>query len=281
MRDVSAALLTFLQSGVDFLVAELWEITPVGKSTIYLTSAENNISYGGHTYTSFDLERDEIEEATGLQVATFNFKAFALSTDLLDSQTWQAAGLAGYFDYASVVLRLLFLSDWSTQVGAVLLFTGTVAEIEVALGEIKFTVKSLAEIFNQSFPRNLYQAECPFLLYDSNCGLNAADFAVAGTVGAGSDADTILDASLTQADDYFQFGYIQFTSGDIIGLRRTIDSSESGRLDLTLPFNQAPDVGDTFNVYPGCDRLKATCETKFSNTNFGGQPYIPVPETLY
>lgn len=281
MRNVSAALLTFLQSGTSFLVAELWDITPEGKAAQYYTSAQRSVTYGGHTYTSLDLERGDIEDTVGLQVATLQFTARTESADLVDSLTWQAAAINGYFDQAEVSLRLLFLSDWATQVGAVLLYTGTISDVEVQLGAIKFTVKSLTEVFNQMFPRNLYQSECPFLLYDANCGLTAASFAESGTVAAGSDEDTILDATLTQADDYFSMGYIEFTSGDLSGTRRTVESSVSGQLNLAVPFPQTPEIGDTFNVYPGCDRKQATCTTKFSNTNFGGQPYIPQPEVLY
>lgn len=281
MRDVSAALLDFLQSGTEFVVAELWKITPAGKSALYFTSAQEAFSYGGQTYNSLDIEREDIEDASGLQVSTLDFSVYAPEDAVLDSLTWPEAAINGYFDGAAVELRLLFLFDWATQVGAVLLFTGTVSDVDVHLGKIKFTAKSLMEVFNQLFPRNLYQSTCPFLLYDANCGVLAASFAVAGAVAADSDADTILDASLTQADDYFAFGYVEFTSGDLSGQRRTVESSESGRLDLATPFPQDPEVGDAFNVYPGCDRTKATCEAKFSNTNFGGTSFIPQPEVLY
>jgi uncharacterized phage protein (TIGR02218 family) len=40
----------------------------------------------------------------------------------------------------------------------------------------------------------------------------------------------------------------------------------------------APANGDTFNIYPGCDKKQATCSTKFANlTHFRGFPYIPRP----
>jgi uncharacterized phage protein (TIGR02218 family) len=35
-------------------------------------------------------------------------------------------------------------------------------------------------------------------------------------------------------------------------------------------------VGDTYSVYPGCDKRFATCRNVFANgANFGGFPYVP------
>jgi hypothetical protein len=40
-----------------------------------------------------------------------------------------------------------------------------------------------------------------------------------------------------------------------------------------------PNTGDTFTAYPGCDKTQNTCTSKFNNlVNFGGFPYVPVPE---
>jgi len=45
-----------------------------------------------------------------------------------------------------------------------------------------------------------------------------------------------------------------------------------------LPF--APNAGDAFTAYPGCDKTQNTCTAKFNNlANFEGFPYVPAPET--
>jgi hypothetical protein len=58
--------------------------------------------------------------------------------------------------------------------------------------------------------------------------------------------------------DYFQQGQVKWTSGANSGL-------------------DAVAVGDTFDVYPGCQkRLAEDCITKFNNAeNFQGDPYVP------
>jgi len=118
-------------------------------------------------------------------------------------------------------------------------------------------------------------------LYDSNCGLNSSDFAINGSIKFGSDRFTIVDSSLIQPDGHFTFGYLEITSGAMSGLKRTIDESFTGILNLSRPLTQEPLTGTTFTVYPGCDRTLKTCKDKFTNDMFAGQPFIPVPEVLY
>jgi len=57
-------------------------------------------------------------------------------------------------------------------------------------------------------------------------------------------------------------------------------ASGSGIFVLTQALPYAPAAGDTFVVYPGCDKSQRTCRLKFNNlANFGGFPYVPAPET--
>jgi len=50
----------------------------------------------------------------------------------------------------------------------------------------------------------------------------------------------------------------------------------SGAFTLFDAMPRALQVGDTYSVYAGCDKLFSTCKTKFSNgVNFRGEPHIP------
>jgi hypothetical protein len=41
----------------------------------------------------------------------------------------------------------------------------------------------------------------------------------------------------------------------------------------------APEAGDGVSVYPGCDKTKTMCGTKYVNINrFRGFPFVPRPE---
>tara|TARA_R110000787_G_scaffold42303_8_gene104003 strand:+ start:2894 stop:6394 length:3501 start_codon:yes stop_codon:yes gene_type:complete len=48
------------------------------------------------------------------------------------------------------------------------------------------------------------------------------------------------------------------------------------KLVLAIPTPLEMQAGDTFNLEPGCNKLRATCRDKFDNiVNFGGWPFIP------
>jgi hypothetical protein len=78
--------------------------------------------------------------------------------------------------------------------------------------------------------------------------------------------------------DYDQGGRIEFTSGDLDGYTAEIKVGDTGtgeiQLYLATPLAIAP--GNTFNIWPSCDKSPATCLNKFKNIiNFRGFKYLP------
>jgi hypothetical protein len=56
-------------------------------------------------------------------------------------------------------------------------------------------------------------------------------------------------------------------------------TTNNGQVQLVHPLPFVPNAGDAFLIYPGCDKTRATCTTKFGNRgNYGGEDLIPVPE---
>ncbi len=89
----------------------------------------------------------------------------------------------------------------------------------------------------------------------------------------------------TDASGYFALGVIEFTSGANAGLSRSVSTYVNGpssnkTLNIVPPLPQTPTPGDSFTVYPGCDKRLSTCINKFNNlVHFGGFPWIPEPTT--
>ena len=115
-------------------------------------------------------------------------------------------------------------------------------------------------------------------LFDNGCQLSKASFVNASSVLTGSTKRT-LNCGLVQADGYFDLGTITFTSGDNIGITRTVHHYTVGHLYLAYSLPVLPAISDTFNAYAGCDKRLSTCTDKFNNkANFRGFPFMPVPE---
>ena len=59
-------------------------------------------------------------------------------------------------------------------------------------------------------------------------------------------------------------------------IRADQNSSDFRRIELMVDFELAPDIGDAIRLEAGCDKMAATCRTKFDNfLNFRGFPHIP------
>lgn len=285
MKTATPAMIALLASATELFMPELFTFTLIDGTVLRYTSGDRDIEYAANLYLSGPVlvERSNVKWETGLEVDVIVLTIMADGEDLIAVTPLLQAIAAGTFDDANVVVNRLYTETWGDwTAGDVNIFTGNVSNIvEIGRSHAKLEVKSRLEKLNQPMPRNIYQAACQWTLFDAGCTLNAADFDIAGIVASGSDKLTIK-SNLANADDYFNLGVVVFTSGQNDGQSRVVRSYTlaDGKLTLYIPLPFTPAAADTFTAYPGCDKLQATCDTKFSNiANFGGEPYIPVPES--
>jgi uncharacterized phage protein (TIGR02218 family) len=193
-----------------------------------------------------------------------------------------AFALQGGFDGARLRVERFFASGWGVPpAGSLGMFEGRVADVDASATQVQMQVKSGLEVLNIKLPRNLYTASCGHSLYDGGCRVQRSQFTVQGQAGAGSDRRFVA-AATAEAAGYFEQGAITFTSGPNAGQVRTVRSHGSEGVGVVFPFPYVPQEGDAFEIVPGCDRRRSTCESKFGNLqNFRGFPFIPVPETTF
>ena len=98
------------------------------------------------------------------------------------------------------------------------------------------------------------------------------NFAIPGTLGQiNGDNVQVLEAA-NYPSGYFMGGMIRAPDGSLRFVIHHVGDV------LTLSRKHEGLVEDSqVTLYPGCDRTKETCISKFNNlSNFGGFPYIPV-----
>ena len=289
MKTVSTAFLTMLQTSETLVMANLYQFTLPSGSNFYWTDAQQNITYNGNTYLAAYLDgapgfqRGSTKTSIGLNSDDLQIDVLYDAATRINGMTPAAFAVAGGFDNARVIVSKALAPDWSNPVvnGVVNLFTGIVGEVQADSGMVKLTVNSMLRLLNTAFPVNYFLPQCNHALFDAGCTLLASNFAVNGTVAAGGTA-TSFTSGATQADGYFALGYVVWLTGANAGLKSFVKSyaNASGTFTLAYPITP-PSVGDTFTAYPGCDKLQATCSTKFNNLpHFRGFPYVPTPETL-
>jgi hypothetical protein len=91
-------------------------------------------------------------------------------------------------------------------------------------------------------------------------------------------------SDVIRPDAYFQGGLVTWNTGNNAGLSMEILSWDSSTrtLKLFLPMPQDIQVGDSFDIVPGCEhRFDEDCVTKFGNgVNFRAEPHLPGTDRL-
>lgn len=278
MRSISSPMAALFASG-EFIMADLYEFQTLDGLVLRWTDADALISAGGVAYqVGPTLRRNRIRLTVGLEVDTLEIEGQS-ANPVASGMTFQAAARAGLFDGAKVTVRRAIMGTFGdTSAGTLPIFSGRVADVDVAAARATLQVRSDLDLLTTKLPRALYQAQCTHTVYDAGCGKSKAAMTQAKTAQAGSTATRVLASGATAG--YWDQGVMAFTSGALAGTRRSIKRSDGSAFIPLSPLPAAPAAGDAFTVYPGCDRSKSACSAKFNNlSRFRGCPYIPQPET--
>lgn len=285
MKTATNTFIDWLASNTEMVMAELYDVTLADGTQLHYTTFDRSLVVGGTTYLTGppNFKRGTVEEVLTLsKVGTLTLEIHSNPTDTIDGVPVLQKIVRGDFDKAALTVRRLFMDSSLNQQGTVIRFVGNIGDLDqVSRTVAKFTCKSKVEDLNIQLPRNILQPTCMHTLFDAGCTLSKAAFAVNGTVQGGSTVNKLV-TNLTQADSYFDNGQLVFTSGandgHVVAVKVYLNSG--GTVFFVVPLPATPSAGDTFTIYPGCDKTQATCQAKFANlANFGGFPYVPVPET--
>ncbi|HLK07522.1 MAG TPA: DUF2163 domain-containing protein [Candidatus Angelobacter sp.] len=276
-------LVTWLQSATEIRMADLYTITLKTGTALRYTSWDTNLTVLGNTFLTGppNIARSAIEEKLGMDVATLEVTIEASLTDLINGVPILQAIGQGLFDGAAFRIDRLFMDSASTQIGTVIRFSGFIGALdELTRSSAKLSVNAGTAYLSMQLPAVILQPGCTNTLFDARCGLAKASFAEANVAQAGSTVNKLLSLS-AKTDGYYDNGQIAFTSGANAGLVKAVKAYAAQQFTFNSPLPFAPNAGDAFTAYPGCDKTQATCaSSKFSNlVNFEGFPYVPAPET--
>lgn len=295
MKNASSSLIAFLNSlspGVQPYIADLLTIIQVGGATTRLTSAPGDVLSTSQAISKTDANvytflgdsgvsfiRGQVTQSVGLEVDNMPLTIIAPTSVTIAGVPWPTLARQGGFDGAKIVVERLFMATWGdTSKGTVIVFSGNSGEVYSTRNAVQITVMAATNILALPMPRIIYQPGCNHMLYDTGCTLLQATYTSTGTAHAGSTASSIA-TGLSHVDHYYELGAITFTSGVNSGISRSILTYISNVATVAPPFPSAPATGDSFSIYPGCDKSQGTCTTKFANlSHFMGLPYVPTPE---
>lgn len=275
-------LITWLQGATEIRMADLYTITLKNGTVLRYTTWDQTVTVLGNSFLTGPphLRRSHIEEKVGLDVSSLELEIAAGIGDMMNGVPILQLIANGTLDGATLKIDRLFMDAAGNQIGTVLRFSGIVGEVEeVGRSSAKLTVNALVQLLAQQLPNIILQPNCTNTLFDPRCGLNKASFAENNAVQGGSTVNKVISLS-ARADGYFDNGQVVFTSGPNSGTTKAVRSYFGQQFFFNSPLPFAPNAGDAFMAYPGCDKTQSTCTAKFNNlANFEGFPYVPVPET--
>jgi uncharacterized phage protein (TIGR02218 family) len=277
MKTATGALTATLYTNNAHLCADLYTFYfPAG--TVYYTSADTDIT-SGVTYLSAGgyLTRGSARATAGVEVSTMDITIGSGSFNVAGTSVVQAA-VKGLLDGVRVKIDRAYMTTWgSVPNGVVNVFDGNVVQVEPTNTEVRVTVKSALAKLNERTPRRLFQPQCPYMLFDTGCGLVDTSFRDAQATVAGS-TTTMVSASSPSARAY-PGSRLTFWSGPLSGTSYTIVSTGSATQFNVFPaMPSAPGIALIY-IFNGCDKTRATCSGTFSNiARFGGFPDAPKPE---
>jgi len=269
-KSISQAYAAHLAQEVTTL-ALLFLITRTDGEVFAFTSHDRSIEYGGRTYSPLNaFTPSSVVSSAGMSVDNLDTQAVIDADEITDDDL-----RAGLFRYADVQIVEVNWEDL-TQ-GARIIRTGNLGEITVnKSGTWVAELRGLMQALQQTYGR-IYSRRCDADLGDTRCGFDLPSRTQTGVVTAVASRASFSVNGIT--DDVFDGGLLTWTSGLNNGVAMEIkrwsgSPSDSVELFDAMYFNVQ--VGDTFSMSPGCDKMLSTCRDEFNNVvNFRGFNDIP------
>ena len=267
-RSITAELEAHFGQDVTTL-AMCFDIARRDGTVFGFTNHDVTITYDGVDYDPFSSA-----DLTNLeQLASTDADNLEIKVAFDDSYITKEDVQKGLYDFAE--MRIFMINYNDPTMGIVKLISGNLGESELTEYGATAEMVSLGMRLKNKIGR-VYGYKCDAELGDDRCGVTLADYTETGSITSVTDRRQFTDSGRTEADDYFKYGTITFTSGNNSGWTREVKAFASGQFTLLFPFPYDVAVDDTYETTAGCDNYFATCKSKFDNAiNYRGFPHLP------
>lgn len=174
----------------------------------------------------------------------------------------------GLLDNAPV---FVLACNWrDPAMGYVILTTGHLGKISRdSDGRYQTEVRGLTQLLSQAILQT-YGERCSVVrLGDHRCKLDIQTLTTTVTVASVEDNRRFHVTGITEDPGYYMGGILRGLTGENAGIEREVKrdarNDEPGFLDMWIEWPFDVEIGDTFDLEAGCDRLIDTCRDKFNN----------------
>lgn len=274
MKAISTELKEHIASEVSSL-ATCWKITRKDGVVMGFTSHDTQLEIDGLTYRAqTGITPTAVQTNSSLAVDNLEVEGM-----LSDDSIREADLNAGLYDFAELEVFMVNYADLS--MGKMQLRRGWIGEVTFGAGQFVAEVRGLTQKLSQRIG-DVFSPQCRAVFADTKCGVDEAAFTVSAVVDSSESRQVFVSSELEQDAGYFNFGKVNFTSGENSGLSMEVKEFALGRVVLVLPMPYEINVNDDFEIVAGCDKNFDTCVSKFSNAvNFRGEPHVPGSDKIF
>lgn len=243
-------------------VIELYEFIQ-GLQRFNYSSFDTDITYNSQVYTPFSATRNSIKQTNDI------FKdSLQMSFPRGDVFASQFLGFSPE-DVTTLTIRRGHFGDVASEF--IVYWKGRVVGAKTSGNEISIDCESVFTSIKRPGLRARFEYGCRRTLYLKGCNVNRELYKLTGNILSITGATITVAGASLQPSGFYTGGLAVAENG----ASRFIVSHVGDSITFSRPI-QGLSGDQTINIYPGCDHLKETCNTKFNNlNNFGGFPWIP------
>jgi uncharacterized phage protein (TIGR02218 family) len=267
MKNITNELKSHLADEVTTL-ATCWKLTRRDGLIMGFTDHDSDIVFEPVTFVaSSGFTASAVQSTSGFAVDNLDVEGMLTSEFIAEADLH-----AGLYDFAQIEIFLLNYANLSQ--GKLLVRFGWIGEVSYGKNQFVAEVRGLSQKLAQKIG-SLFSPTCRAMFGDAKCGKNLNDYKFTATITA-VESSQVFTTALANPAGYFNYGFLKFTSGANDDLQMEVKDYVGGKITLALPMPYEVEVGDSLEVYAGCDKLIKTCKDKFSNAiNFRGEPHVP------
>lgn len=273
-KTIAAGLKSHME-GETTTLAVCWTLDLTDGTTLGFTNHNEDLVVSGVTYNSArGISPTDIDTSGDLAVDNLDVTGLIGTSGVTEADL-----LVGRYNHAELHLFMVNYAD-SPITDILKLRRGWMGNIELKNGRFIGEIRGMTQRLQQQVGI-VTSPLCRVPLGSTQCGVDigaSPGLLETGSVTGVTNKRTFADSSRTEADDVFNFGLLTWTSGNNNGLSMEVKGyvQSTGTFTLTQPMPSTIQAGDTYQVYPGCDKRLTTCINKFNNViNFRGEPYVP------
>lgn len=268
MKIISSGLASHLSGEVTTL-ATCWKLTRRDSTVMSFTNHNKDIMYNSLLYkASTGFTPTAIAANSNLSVDNLDIEGMLDDSAIKDEDI-----NAGLYDFAEIEIFMVNYTDL-TQ-GVLNLRRGYLGEVRLSGSNFVAEVRGLMQNLAQEIGE-LYSPSCRAKLGDSRCKINMEGYTVTGTITSITDNRVFEDSGRSEANNYFDYGKITFTSGNNSGLSMEVKTFIDNEINLVFPMPYNIQIGDGYTMQAGCDKTLSTCIGRYNNVvNFRGEPHVP------